>query len=113
MVSMNVRSMLNNNIKRTVLEELSHGEIGLDDISKRSRLPPSSIDRAVRAMMADDIIGGPDDMLYLTQKGKDILHEMQVMEREGAEKGAAVSERPAAERLTGQESRKRTEDRGT
>lgn len=112
-MTLNVQSILNDKVKRAVFEELSRNDISLEDLIERSHLPARSVESAVRAMASDDMIGGPDNMLFLTEQGKRMVGQLRSIEKEGSGLGTIGSARPSANKMTGKESRQRSEDRGT
>ncbi|KQM11053.1 hypothetical protein AOA80_10775 [Methanomassiliicoccales archaeon RumEn M1] len=97
--------------RRAVLEDLSNGERGSDAIAKRNRLPAKGVERAVQELRAEELIGGPEDELYITEQGRQVLSDLLEMERGGGQGEAGTGPRKFREQ-TGDESRKRTENQG-
>lgn len=109
---MDVQFIIKDKYRRAVLEDLSNGEQGADRIAKRNHLPSIGVDRAVRELRAEELVGGPEEDLYLTEQGKALLTELRGMER-GGTTGAVGGGTRAHQELGPKESRKRTENQGT
>jgi hypothetical protein len=107
-----VQFILRDKYRRAVLEDLSNGELGSDDIAKRNRFPYASVERAIQELRAEELIGGPEGELYIISRGRQVLSDLLEMERGGGEgAGGATGPRKFRE-MTGDDSRKRTENRG-
>ncbi len=110
---MDLQFILKDKFRLAVIEDLSNGEEGADRIAKKNHLPAMAVDRAVRELLAEGIVGGPSSSLYLTDKGKEMLAEIKGMERipGGGVDSKARSRIP--DRLGPEDSRRRKENQGT
>lgn len=95
-----------------MLEDLSSGERGGDDIAKRNHLPAPGVARAVRELRAEELVGGPEGQLHLTEQGKEAFARLLDLEKAGGA-GEADTGSEAHIGLRPKDSRTRTENRGT
>jgi DNA-binding HxlR family transcriptional regulator len=108
---MEVQMIFKDKFRLAVIENLSHGEKSADQLTKQSHLPSSMMDKALRELEAEGMVGGPVTELHLTEKGHEALREFNKSERSvGSEVGSPSS---SPQRLTGEANRKRKEDQGT
>ncbi len=109
---MDLQFVLKDKFRLAVIEDLSNSEESMERIAKKNHLPAPGVERAVRELLAEGIIGGPDSSLYLTDKGKEMLAEIKGMERipGGSVDPKARSRIP--DRMGPEDSRKRKENQG-
>lgn len=109
---MDLQFVLNDKFRLAVLEDLSNSEESVDRIAKKNHLPAPAVERAVRELEAEGIIGGPSSSLHLTDKGKEMLAEIRGMDRipGGGADPKARSRIP--DRMGPEDSRKRKENQG-
>jgi predicted transcriptional regulator len=110
---MDIQFILKDKFRLAVLEELSSGEMSSDRIAKRNHLPAPGVERAIRELRAEEVIGGTEAELYLTDTGKEMLKQIEDMDQTdpGIPDSKARSREPS--KLSGEDSRKRRENQGT
>jgi DNA-binding IscR family transcriptional regulator len=57
---MDIQYILKDKFRLAVIEDLSGGELSSDRIAKRNHMPAPAIERAIRELRAEEIIGGTD-----------------------------------------------------
>ena len=109
---MDLQYVLKDKFRLAVIEDLSNSEESVERIAKKNHLPAPAVERAVRELLAEGIIGGPSSQLYLTDKGKEMLAEIKGMERipGGGVDPKARSRIP--DKMGPEDSRKRKENQG-
>lgn len=109
---MDIQYILKDKFRLAVMEELSGGEASAERIAKRNHMPTLAIDRAIRELRAEEIIGGTEAQLYLTEVGKEMLREVRSMDQASAvdNDGKARSRPPS--QLKGEDNRRRKENQG-
>jgi predicted methyltransferase len=109
---MDIQYIIKDKFRLAVLEELSGGETSTDRIAKRNHLPAPAIDRASRELRAEEIIGGTDSQLYLTEAGKEMLKQIRGMDQASASGRDAKARSRPPEQLKGEDNRRRRENQG-
>jgi predicted transcriptional regulator len=110
---MDLQFVLKDKFRLAVIEDLSGGEQSIERITKKNHLPAPAVDRAVRELMAEDIVGGPGSSLYLTDKGKEMLARIKGMEHISGGGADPKARSRIPDRLGPEDSRKRKENQGT
>ena len=108
---MDIQFILRDKFRLAVLEDLSNGEASAERVAKRNHLPAPAVDRAVRELRAEEIIGGPESQLYLTDQGKELLRQVRGLDQASSPPAAAARSRPP-DQMTGEDNRKRRENQG-
>jgi predicted methyltransferase len=109
---MDIQYILKDKFRLAVIEDLSNGELSSDRIAKRNHMPAPAIERAIRELRAEEVVGGTDSELYLTETGKDLLKQIRGLDQAASGGVDAKARSRGPSKMSGEDSRKRKENQG-